>query len=131
MRKLKQEWDKLSVKKNLTGAEALKAVKKNGYELQYVSVQTPEICLEAVKKNGYELKYVSVQTPEICLEAVKQNGYALQYVIIQTPEICLEAVKQDDDALRYVSSEMLNQENEFTIEELEELTGIMNLKIKK
>ena len=65
MRKLKLEWDKLSVKKNLTGAEAL--------------------------------------------EAVKQDGYAL----------------------RYVSSEMFNQENEFTIEQLEELTGIMNLKIKK
>ena len=65
MRKLKLDWDKLSVKKNLTGAEALEAVKKYG------------------------------------------------------------------DALRYVSSEMFNQENEFTIEQLEELTGIMNLKIKK
>ena len=87
MRKLKQEWDKLSVKKNLTGAEALKAVKQDGDALQYVSVQTPEICLEAVKQDGY--------------------------------------------ALRHVSSEMFGQENEFTIEQLEELTGIMNLKIKK
>ena len=65
MRKLKQEWDKLSVKKNLTGVEALELVKKCGY------------------------------------------------------------------ALQYVSSEIFSQENEFTIEQLEELTGIMNLKIKK
>jgi hypothetical protein len=65
MRKLKQEWDKLSEKKNLKGAEAL------------------------------------------------------------------EAVKQDGCALQYVSSEMFSQENKYTIEQLEELTGIMNLKIKK
>ena len=109
MRKLKQDWDRLSEKKNLTGAEALKAV----------------------KQNGYALKYVIVQTPEICLESVKKNGYVLQYVFVQTSEICLEAVKQDGDALQYVSSEMFDQENEFTIEQLEALTGIMNLKIKK
>ena len=96
MRKLKQDWDRLSEKKNLTGAEAL----------------------ESVKQNGYALKYVSVQTPEICLEAVKQNGYALQFVSVQTLEICLEAVKQDGDALKYVSAEIFSQENEFTIEQL-------------
>ena len=36
--------------------------------------------LEAVKQNGFALQYVKEQTPEICLEAVKEDGYALQYV---------------------------------------------------
>ena len=46
-----------------------------------------EYCLEAVKENGYNLEYVKEQTPEICLEAVKEDGYALEYVKEQTPTI--------------------------------------------
>jgi len=76
----KKEYDSLSIKCNLSGKDALQAVKLNGFDLRYVKEQTPEICLEAVKKNGYALRYVKEQTPEICLEAVKLNGYALQYV---------------------------------------------------
>ena len=37
-------------------------------------------CLEVVKQNGYALQYVKEQTPEICLEAVKEDVRALQYV---------------------------------------------------
>lgn len=67
-------------KKNLTGGEALAAVKRYGWALQYVKEQTEEICLAAVKQNGLYLRYVSEQTEEICLAAVKQNGLALQFV---------------------------------------------------
>ena len=52
------KWKNLSYKKNLSGEEALKAVKKNGYALRFVIDQTEEICLEAVKKNGEALMYV-------------------------------------------------------------------------
>jgi hypothetical protein len=76
----KKEYDVLSEKCNLTGKEALEAVKNNGYALQFVNTQTPEICLEAVKQNGYALQFVKIQTPEICLAAVKQDGGALKYV---------------------------------------------------
>ena len=58
----------------------LAMVKEDGYALQYVEEQTPEMCLIAVKKDGYALKYVKEQTPEICLTAVKQNGWALKFV---------------------------------------------------
>jgi len=58
LNKYKQEWDDLSEKKNLSGKEALEAVKENGYALQYVINQTPEICLEAVKEDGNALRYV-------------------------------------------------------------------------
>lgn len=33
--------------------------------LQYVKEQTTELCLEVVKKNGYALEYVKDQTPEV------------------------------------------------------------------
>ena len=36
--------------------------------------------LKAVKQDGYALQYVQNQTEEICLEAVKQNGYARYYI---------------------------------------------------
>jgi hypothetical protein len=76
----KTKYDALTFKCNLVGDEALRAVKQNGFALQFVKIQTPEICLEAVIQNGEALQFVNTQTPEICLEAVKQNGYALQFV---------------------------------------------------
>tara|TARA_Y100000310_G_C20131993_1_gene556273 strand:- start:37 stop:372 length:336 start_codon:yes stop_codon:yes gene_type:complete len=80
LQEFKNEWNELSYKKSLSGAEALEAVKQDGYALQFVNVQTDEICLEAVKEDGYALRFVNAQTEEICLEAVKQNSYALQFV---------------------------------------------------
>jgi hypothetical protein len=76
----KTKYDALPYKCNLTGKEALEAVKQNGHALQYVKIQTPEICLEALRQNGYALQFVNTQTPEICLEAVREEGYALKYV---------------------------------------------------
>jgi len=37
-------------------------------------------CLKAVKENGWALQYVKNQTPEICLAAVKEDADALRYV---------------------------------------------------
>ena len=71
----------------------LEAVRRNGFALEYVRKQTPEICLAAVKEGGLALQYVLQHTQEICLVAVKRNGYALRYVLEQTPEVCLAAVK--------------------------------------
>ena len=112
----KREYDLLEEKCNLKGREALEAVKKNGYALQFVNEQTPEICLEAVKENGYALQFVNEQTPDICLEAVKEDGYALQFVNEQTPDICLEAVKQEGDALQFVKENMFINEDEIEID---------------
>ena len=33
--------------------------------------------LEMVQQNGYALEYVKEQTPEICLAAVQKNGWAI------------------------------------------------------
>jgi hypothetical protein len=83
------------------------AVKKNGYCLQYVKNQIPDICLEAVRQDGYILKYVEKQTPELCMEAVKSSGGSLKYVLEQTPELCMEAVKHDGCALQYVKNQTI------------------------
>jgi hypothetical protein len=83
----------------------LKAVKHNGYALQYVKEQTKDICIEAVKQNGFALQYVKEQSADICIEAVKQNGMALCYVKEQTEDICTEAVKQYGMALQYVEEQ--------------------------
>ena len=87
-----------------SGKDALKAVESNGYALQYVKEQTPEVCLKAVEKNGDALRYVKEQTPEVCLKAVESNGCALMYVKEQTPEVCLKAVEKNGDALQYVNA---------------------------
>jgi hypothetical protein len=108
-KELVANWDKLFNKKDLDGAKALRAVKRNGYALQYVANQTEAICLEAVKQDGYALRYVTDQTEAICLEAVRRHGYALQYVANQTESICLEAVKQDGCALQHVSEYIINK----------------------
>jgi hypothetical protein len=104
----KEQYNKLSIKKNLSGKEALEAVKQNGYTLRYVAKQTDEICLEAVKQDGCALCYVAKQTDEICLEAVKQNGMALEYVKNKKYEICLEAVKQNGLAIQFINNEKYN-----------------------
>ena len=85
----KKDYEKLDIKKNLIGKEALKAVEENGYALQYVQDQTEEICLKAMEQNGLALQYVLDQTEEICLKAMEQNGLALQYVderFFKTPD---------------------------------------------
>ena len=51
--------------------------------------------LEMVKQDGYALQFVKEQTPELCMAAVQQNGWALQFVEEQTPEVCMAAVKQE------------------------------------
>jgi hypothetical protein len=107
----KTKYDALSEKCNLTGKEALEAVKQNGHALKYVNIQTPELCLEAVREDGYTLQYVHIQTPEICLAAVREDGYALKYVNTQTPEICLEAVKQNGYALQFVNENIFDKDS--------------------
>ena len=85
-----------------TDKECLAVVRHNGYALQFVKNQTPELCLAAIQQNWYALQFVKNQTPEICLAAVQQNGFALGYIKNQTPEICLAAIKQNGDALKYI-----------------------------
>ena len=58
MKKYYEEWKRLNTKKNLTGVQAMEAVKQNGCALQYVQTQTEAICMEAVKQDGYALRYV-------------------------------------------------------------------------
>ena len=53
-----------------SGDEAIKAVEQDGYALQYVKEQTPDICIKAVEQNGNALRYVdkAVFDPEVADE---------------------------------------------------------------
>ena len=59
LEQLYDKYKKLPVKRNFSGKEALKAVKKNGYALQYVKDQTEEVCLAAVEECENALQYVN------------------------------------------------------------------------
>ena len=59
MKQFYENWKKLTLKKNLSGIDALLSVKQNGHSLQYVKDQTTDICLAAVKQDGYLLQYVN------------------------------------------------------------------------
>jgi hypothetical protein len=128
-------YDKLSKKrlrtiiKDLSEADTLELVSRQGIYLQHVRKQTTEICMAAVKSYPGALEFVKVQTPEICLAAVendvyrrslpyakyqthgiclaavKANAGALEYVKQQTPDICLTAVKKNGSTLRYVKEQ--------------------------
>ncbi len=83
----------------------LRLVKHDGFALEYIKKQTPELCLAAVKESGNALQFVKKQTQKVCLAAVQQNGWALKYVKKQTLKICLEAVKQKSSALQHVKDQ--------------------------
>ena len=88
--------------------------------------------LEMVQQEGWALEYVKEQTPEICMAAVQRNAYALLYVKEQTPELCAEAVKNDPDAWEFVDEalkeeveSLLDKENslEYKMKEAKEING--------
>ena len=47
-----------ALSQQLSGESAMKAVKQDGYALQFVKDQTEAICIEAVKQDGRALQFV-------------------------------------------------------------------------
>ncbi len=86
------ELRKRAVNLYATEAEALAAVKQDGYALQFVYDQTEAICMAAVKKNGYALRYVHNQTEAICMAAVNQYPGAIKHV---NPAVLSQAAECD------------------------------------
>ena len=87
----------------------LDRVKKDGWQLQYVSGKDKEIVLAAVKQNGEALQFGGGwdEDKDIVLAAVQQNCYALKYAsrkLQKDKDIVLAAVKQSTGALAYADS---------------------------
>ena len=97
----------------LSAEEALIAVKRDGYTLQYVptKLKTEAVVLAAVERNGYALQYVpnELKTEAICVKAVESESDALRYVPdeLKTEEVCAKAVWRDCYALQYVFEKSL------------------------
>ena len=78
----KAKYEALPEKKNLSGNEAMRAVKQDGYALRYVKDQTEAICLEAVKQHAYALEYVNshffeTSATEDANALLEKNGYKI------------------------------------------------------
>ena len=105
-----------------TFEEALAAVQKDGWALDYVpeEFKTPELCLTAVKNakgrlfGGSFLSHVpeSLRDEKLCLAAVQQNGISLSHVpkALRTAELCRIAVEENGWALGDVPEELKTKE---------------------
>ena len=54
-------------------------------------------CLEAVKENGWVLQYVKEQTPEICVQAILNDKDAKRYIkpeILESEEFIRELLME-------------------------------------
>lgn len=49
-------------------------------KMKYQMITDEAEALAAVRQDGYALQYVQAQTEPVCLAAVKQYGHALQFV---------------------------------------------------
>ena len=65
--------------------------------------------MAAVRQDGWALEYVKEQTPEICTTAIQQYGWALEYVKEQTPEICIAAIQQNENATKHVNNNIMKE----------------------
>ena len=97
----------------LSVEEAIAAVKRDGYAMQYVpdELKTEAVVLAAVKHYGYALQHVpdELKTEAVVLAAVKHDGEVLRYVPdeLKTEAVVLAAVESDGDMLRYVFEKSL------------------------
>lgn len=65
--------------------------------------------LEAVKKDGWNIRFISDQVENTCLTAVKQNGYIIQCIENQTESLCLLAAKKNGLAIRFIRDKELKE----------------------
>jgi hypothetical protein len=132
MREFKKAYDALIKKKNLTGQDAINAVKENSYVLKYCLNPSEELMKIAVAKDGCALKYCLNPSEELMKIAVAKDGCALKYCLNPSEEVCKIAVAKDGYALQYVPSHYF-EPKEITMQEIADKFGmdINDLKIKK
>src|SRR5574344_546672 len=88
----------------------LALVKADAMNLQFIGVQTPDVCLEALKHNPLSFLYVKNQTEEMDKYILSVAPEMLQFIKSPTPEMCMGAVRKDGGCLKFVPEEMRNAE---------------------
>ena len=74
-----------------------------------------EVVLKAVKRDGYNLQYASPELKndkEFILEAIKEHGKVIQHIsnaLKSDLDVILAAIKQNPDALRFISKNIREQ----------------------
>jgi hypothetical protein len=117
------------VKKNIDYDLALKAIRKDVMNLQYIPHahvdiineafnkdhnvikyiknynQTEEMCLKAIQHDIDLIQYVNFKIPnDLAIKAVTKNGIYLKNIINQTDEIVKIALEQNINAFKYVKN---------------------------
>ena len=81
-------------------------------ELQYLANWYDEdYCLDKVEVDGWALQCVKVQTPEICLKAIKQSAKNIKFIKKQSYDIIVVALERNyHEALQFIDWEILTEE---------------------
>ena len=87
------------------GSKRLQIYEETGYLLDLSSVLTTEAAqLEAVKKDGFDIQYIKDPSEAVQLEAVKRNGYAIQFIKNPSEDVQLAAVKSCGNAVYFIKN---------------------------
>ena len=78
---------------NFSEEVQLKAVKNNGFSIQFIKDPSEEFQLAAVKNNGLSIEFIKDPSEEIKIAAVKNHGWSIQYIKNPSKEVQLAAVK--------------------------------------
>ena len=78
----------LTYKDECTLEQAIDRVSEYGCssEIRFFDIQPIELCLAAVRQDGFALDYVRDQTPEICLEVAKKKHLTCRLLSIKVED---------------------------------------------
>lgn len=87
-------------------------VQHNGLFLKYVpeAERTSTMCREAVEQVSEAIQYVPVQTDELCRIALKRNGHNIARIREPTAEQCLLAVTESSAAINDIPAQFRTYE---------------------
>ena len=81
--------------------EQLKAVKEEGYAIQFIHNPSEAVQIEAVKQNGNTIQFIHNPSESVQMETVIENGYNIQWIHNPSEAVQIEAVKQNGNAIQY------------------------------
>jgi len=104
LKAVKQDGFAVEYIKNPSVNVQLEAVKNHGWAIQYIENPSEKVQLEAVKNHGYAIEFIKNPSERVQIEAVKQNGYAIEFIKNPSEKVQIEAVKQNGYAVKHIKN---------------------------
>jgi hypothetical protein len=82
----------------------LAAVRKDGYNIQFIQNPDKELQLVAVREDGSNIRYIKNPDKEVQLEAVRKDRWNIQYIYNPDKEVQLAAIKQSGWSIRFITN---------------------------